>query len=46
MDFFETYAPVVDFTAVRIALVIAVQTGMSMHHLDVKCAFLNGYIEE
>jgi hypothetical protein len=46
IDFFETYAPVVDFTAVRIALVIAVQTGMSMHHLDVKCAFLNGYIEE
>jgi hypothetical protein len=46
IDFFETYAPVVDITAVRIALVIAVQTGMSMHHLDVKCAFLNGYIEE
>jgi hypothetical protein len=46
IDFFETYAPVVDFTAVRIALVIARHSSMAMHHLDVKCAFLNGILNE
>jgi Reverse transcriptase (RNA-dependent DNA polymerase) len=46
IDYFETYAPVADFTAVRIALVVASFTNMSMHHLDVKCAFLNGELEE
>ena len=46
IDFFETYSPVVDFTAVRIALVIACQLGMTTHHLDVKCAFLYGNLDE
>ena len=46
IDFFETYSPVVDFTAVRIALVIACQMEMTTHHLDVKCAFLYGTIDE
>ena len=46
IDYFETYAPVVDFTAVRIALVIACSNKMSIHHLDVKCAFLYGNLEE
>jgi hypothetical protein len=40
IDFFETYSPVVDFTAVKIALAIACQMEMTTHHLDVKCAFL------
>jgi Reverse transcriptase (RNA-dependent DNA polymerase)/gag-polypeptide of LTR copia-type/GAG-pre-integrase domain/Integrase core domain len=46
IDYFETYSPVVDFTAVRIALVIACQQNLSIHHLDVKCAFLYGEIDE
>lgn len=46
VDYFETYAPVVDFAAVRIAIVIAMRTQMDIHHLDVKCAFLNGDLEE
>jgi alkylhydroperoxidase family enzyme len=46
IDFFETYSPVVDFTAVRIALAIACQMEMTTHHLDVKCAFLYGTIDE
>jgi Reverse transcriptase (RNA-dependent DNA polymerase) len=46
IDYFETYAPVVDFTAVRIAVVIASSSNMSIHHLDVKCAFLYGELEE
>jgi hypothetical protein len=41
IDFFETYAPVVYFTAVRVALAIALNQNMEIHHLDVKCAFLN-----
>jgi hypothetical protein len=46
INFFETYSPVVDFTAVRIALAIACQMEMPPHHLDVKCAFLYGTIDE
>jgi hypothetical protein len=46
VDFFENYSHVVDFTAVRIALAIACQMEMSTHHLDVKCVFLYGTIDE
>jgi hypothetical protein len=46
IDYFETYAPVAVFTAVRIALVTACQLDMAKHHLDVKCAFLNGVVDE
>jgi Reverse transcriptase (RNA-dependent DNA polymerase) len=46
IDYFETYAPVVDFTAVSIALVLASLKNMSIHHLDLKCAFLNGELKE
>jgi hypothetical protein len=46
IDYFETYAPVVDFTAVRIALVLASFKNMSIHLLDVKCAFLNGELKD
>jgi Reverse transcriptase (RNA-dependent DNA polymerase) len=42
IDYFETYSPVVDCTAVRIALATAYQQQMTIHHLDVKCAFLYG----
>jgi Reverse transcriptase (RNA-dependent DNA polymerase) len=46
IDFFETYAPVVDFTAVRVALAIACNQNMEIHYLDVKCGFLKGKINE
>ena len=46
MDFFETYAPVVDFTAVRVALSIASYRSMIVHHVDVKSAFLYGDLSE
>lgn len=36
------YAPVVDFSAVRVAVAGAVRAGYVIHHLDVKTAFLNG----
>lgn len=40
----NTYAPVVDFTAVRVALAIAVKEGMVIHQLDIRTDFLHGTI--
>lgn len=40
------YSPVVDFTAVRVALTVAVQKGLFLRHLDVKTAFLHGRIDD
>lgn len=41
----ETYAPVVEFTSVCLTLV-CLPKGALVHYLDVKCAFLNGLIED
>lgn len=38
----ETYAPVVDFTIVRLILAIAVQRGWLIHQVDYSNAFLQG----
>jgi Reverse transcriptase (RNA-dependent DNA polymerase) len=46
IDLFETYNPFVDFTAVRIGLALVCPMEMTTHHLDVKCAFLYGTIDE
>jgi hypothetical protein len=46
IDFYDTYAPVADFTVVRIMFVIACDQKWLIHQLDVKCAFLNGRIDE
>jgi hypothetical protein len=45
-DYFETYAPVVDFAIVRVFLYIAVCSNMRMVQVDVKTAFLNGELDE
>lgn len=45
-NFVETYAPVVSFTAVRIFLYLAVRSNMHRAELDVKTAFLNGFLTE
>lgn len=45
-DYNETYAPVAKLVTVRILLVIANQMGMHIHQMDVKCAFLNGELNE
>ena len=44
-DFAEVFAPVVHKTTVRVALAIAAALGLSVHHLDVSTAFLNGTID-
>ena len=46
IDFDEVFAPVVRFESIRVLIAIAAQEGWTLHHLDVKSAFLNGEIEE
>ena len=45
-DYFDTYAPVVHFSVVRIFLYIAVCLSMFIAQVDIKTAFLNGVLEE
>jgi Reverse transcriptase (RNA-dependent DNA polymerase) len=46
IDFYKTFAPVADFAVVRIMFDIACDQNWLIHQLDVKCAFLNGRIDE
>lgn len=42
----HTYAPVVDFSTVRLFLSLAVQRGHAIHQIDIKPDFLYGDLEE
>ena len=46
IDFEETFAPVARLEAIRIFLAFAVSKGFKVFQMDVKSAFLNGFIEE
>jgi hypothetical protein len=46
IDYEETFAPVVRSEAIRILLAFAASKGFKLFQMDVKSAFLNGYIEE
>jgi len=46
IDFGKTYAPVARLKAVRLLLAYACMNGFRLHQMDVKSAFLNGYIDE
>ena len=46
IDFFESYAPVIDFSAVRLLMTIACVKGLVIHQVDVKSAFLYGELDE
>jgi hypothetical protein len=46
LDFGETYAPVVRLEAIRILLAYACAHNIKLYQMDVKNAFLNGYINE
>ena len=46
INFEETYAPVARLEAIRILLAFAVSQSVKLFQMDVKSAFLNGYIKE
>jgi hypothetical protein len=46
VDYDETFAPVARCTSIRIIISIAAEMGWSIHQMDVKTAFLNGFIDE
>ncbi|WVZ76373.1 LOW QUALITY PROTEIN: hypothetical protein U9M48_024351 [Paspalum notatum var. saurae] len=46
IDYEETYAPVARLGAIRILLAFAASKGFKLQQIDVKSAFLNGFIEE
>ncbi|XP_073351834.1 uncharacterized protein [Aegilops tauschii subsp. strangulata] len=46
IDFEEVFAPVARMESVRLLIALAAQESWSLHHMDVKSAFLNGDLEE
>ena len=46
IDFEETFAPVARLEAIRILLAFAVSHSVKLFQMDVKSAFLNGFIKE
>ena len=46
IDYEETFAPVARLEAIRIFLTFAASKGFKVFQMDVKSAFLNGFIEE
>nr|AAL31657.1 Putative Zea mays retrotransposon Opie-2 [Oryza sativa]AAM08711.1 Putative Zea mays retrotransposon Opie-2 [Oryza sativa Japonica Group]AAP51900.1 retrotransposon protein, putative, Ty1-copia subclass [Oryza sativa Japonica Group] len=46
LDFNETFAPVARIEAIRLLLAFAASKGFKLFQMDVKSAFLNGFIQE
>ena len=46
VDYNETFSPVARLPTIRTVLAVALQFKLSLRHLDVKTAFLNGVLEE
>ncbi|KAJ9552644.1 hypothetical protein OSB04_016689 [Centaurea solstitialis] len=46
IDYDETFAPVARIEAIRIFLAYAAHKNMTAYQMDVKCAFLNGVLQE
>src|SRR5207237_9607470 len=46
IDFEEVFAPVARLESVQLLLALAAHRGWSVHHMDVKSAFLNGDLQE
>lgn len=46
IDYSETYSPVANFSIIRFMLAITAMFGWHTRHLDIKCAYLNGKLEE
>ena len=46
IDYNETFAPVENIDSIRLSLAIVASKKWEVHHMDVKCDFINGYINE
>lgn len=46
IDYSETFSPVVRHSTLRLLIALATKLDLSITHLDIKTAFLNGYLEE
>ena len=46
IDYNDTFAPVAKMDSIRLALAIAASRQWEVHHMDVKCDFLHGYMNE
>ena len=46
IDYNETFSPVAKMDSIRLALAIAASRQWEVHHMDVKCAFLNRDLTE
>jgi hypothetical protein len=46
VDYDETFTPFARYTSIKTIIAIAIEMGWSIHQMDVKTAFLNGFIEE
>nr|ABA98369.1 retrotransposon protein, putative, Ty1-copia subclass [Oryza sativa Japonica Group] len=46
LDFDETFAPIARIEAIRLLLTFAASKGFKLYQMDVKSAFLNGFIQE
>jgi hypothetical protein len=46
IDYDETLAPVARYISIRSIMAIAAKMGWKIHQMDVKTAFLNGFIKE
>jgi hypothetical protein len=46
IDYEETFAPVARLETIRILLAFSVAKGFKLYQMDVKSAFLNGFLEE
>ena len=46
MDYHETFALVAKMDSIRLVLAISASKHWEVHHMDVKSAFLHGYIHD
>lgn len=46
VDYEETFAPVARYTSIKAIISITTEMGWRIHQMDVKTAFLNGFIKE
>ena len=46
IDYIDTFSPVVKLNSIKLILALVAQYNLEAHQLDVKTAFLNGFLED